>query len=133
MISPRTFFRSLRHALRGLRDVARSEHSFRVQLLAATVALVLAFVFPLAVWQRIVVMLLSAAVLVLEVMNTIVERLADAVAPRLSHIVREVKDMMAGTVLLVSITSAVVGVIIFLPFVAPLLTTLFAQLRTVLY
>ena len=133
MISLRTFFRSLRHALRGLREVARTEHSFRVQLLAASAAIALAFVFPLAPWQRIVVILLAAAVLVLEVMNTIVERLADAVAPRLSHMVREVKDMMAGTVLLVSITSAVVGVIIFLPFVAPLLTTLFAQLRTVLY
>ena len=133
MISLRTFFRSLRHALRGLLEVAHTEHSFRVQLLAASAAIALAFVFPLAPWQRIVVILLAAAVLVLEVMNTIVERLADAVARRLSHIVREVKDMMAGTVLLVSITSAVVGTVIFLPFVLPYLTALFAWFRNVLY
>lgn len=133
MISPRRFARSVRHALRGLREIARTEHSFRVQLAVGTVALLLAFVFPLAVWQRIVVILLVAAVLVLEAMNTIVERLADAVAPRLSDMVREVKDMMAGAVLLVSITSAVIGAIVFLPFIAPYLERLFAMARSVLY
>lgn len=133
MISLRRFARSLRHALRGLREIARTEHSFRVQLTVGTAALVLAFVFPLAAWQQIVVILLVAAVLVLEAMNTIVERLADAVAPRLSDMVREVKDMMAGAVLLVSITSAVIGAIVFLPFIAPYLERLFAMARSVLY
>lgn len=133
MISPRTFFRSLRHALRGLAETFRTEHNFRVQAIAATIVICASFLFRVEIWEGIVVILLSAGVLVLEIMNTIVERLADAVQPRLSHMVREVKDMMAGTVLLASMASLVVGVLIFYPHVAQYSEDLLMWLQTVLY
>lgn len=124
MISPFRFARSARHAIRGLVDVARAEHSFRVQLLVGLLAIICAIVLPLAVWERILVFLMTAAVLVLEVMNSIVERLIDAVQPRLNPMVREVKDMMAGTVFLTSIVAAVVGIMIFGPYLWPLIARL---------
>lgn len=116
MISLFSFWKSTRHAIRGLAGVARAEHSFRVQLFFGLAALVLALVLPLDTWERILVFLMSAAVLVLEVMNSIVERLIDAVQPRLNPMVREVKDMMAGTVFLTSVVAAVVGIMIFGPY-----------------
>lgn len=128
MISPRMFFRSLRHALRGLAEVTRTEHSFRVQLCTAIVIVAAGIVLPLETWERIVVALIIAAVLVLEVMNSIMERLADALQPRLSLMVKEVKDMMAGAVLLASVTSVVVGVLIFWPHLKPLLVQAVAML-----
>jgi diacylglycerol kinase len=124
MISPRQFSRSLRHALRGLREVANTEHSFRVQLLLGTLAIVVSLLLPLSALQRVLILLMTAAVLVLEVMNSIVERLIDAVQPRLNPMVREVKDMMAGTVLLTSISAVIVGLVIFLPYIWPFLTRL---------
>lgn len=133
MISPRTFLRSLRHALRGLARTFHSEHNFRVQTIAAVVVICASFLFRIAIWEAVVVILLSAGVLVLEILNTIVERLADAVQPRLSHMVREVKDMMAGTVLLASLASCVVGVLIFYPHIAQYIEGLLTWLQTVLY
>lgn len=133
MISPRTFLRSLRHALRGLTDTFRTEQNFRMQLIIAGVVICASFLFRVEIWEGIVVILLSAGVLVLEIMNTIVERLADAVQPRLSHMVREVKDMMAGTVLLASLASISVGVLIFYPHFALFIEDLLAWLQTVLY
>lgn len=116
MISLFSFLKSTRHAIRGLAGVARAEHSFRVQLSFALAVVVMAIVLPLDVWERILVFLMSAAVLVLEVMNSIVERLIDAVQPRFNPMVREVKDMMAGTVFLTSVVAAVVGIMIFGPY-----------------
>lgn len=111
----RLFWRSLRHAREGIIEVARAEQSFRLQLGVSVIALGLAWVFPLETWERVLVLLLCSAVLVLEILNSIMERFADAVQPRLSSMVREIKDMMAGAVLITAITSGIIGVLIFAP------------------
>jgi undecaprenol kinase len=116
MISIRSFFRSLNHALRGLGELFKTEQSFRIQVLATIVVGVLLVVLDLAAWQRILLILLCSAVLILEIINSIIERVADAVQPRLSPMVKDVKDMMAGAVLLTALTALVVGVaILYLP------------------
>ncbi len=116
MISPRSFFRSLRHALQGLAELFHSEQSFRIQVLATFVVVVLMLTLDLAAWQRILLILLCSAVLVLEIINSIIERVADAVQPRLSPMVKDVKDMMAGAVLITALTALIVGIaILYLP------------------
>ena len=115
MISLKRFRKSLAHASRGIRQVAHEEQSFRMQLIAALWVLVAAFWVELASWERILLVLLIAAVLVLEILNSILERIADAVEPRLSPMVRDIKDMMAGAVLITATTALLVGLFIFWP------------------
>lgn len=109
--------KSFFYAIRGLRTVFVSELSFRLQILASLVVIFLMFWFPLALWQRIILMALVAAVLVLEVLNTVVERLVDAFKPRVHPVVAEVKDMMAGAVLIAALVAAIVGILVFWPYV----------------
>jgi len=113
MIVIRTFFRSIKHALRGLAELFSVEQSFRIQVLATITVIVFMFVFHLEAWQRILLVLLCSAVLILEIINSIIERVADAVQPRLSPMVRDVKDMMAGAVLLCALCAVGVGIAIF--------------------
>ena len=116
MISPKRFFKSLKHALRGLADLFWAEQNFRIQVLAGVVVVALAVVLELQTWERILLLLLTSFVLILEILNSIIERVADAVQPRLSPMVREVKDMMAGAVLICAVVSAIVGgVILYAP------------------
>ena len=93
--------------------MARREQSFRIQIVAAIVIIVAVAVIPLAMWERILLILMVAAVLVLEIINSIFERISDALKPRLHPMVREVKDMMAGAVLITAITSVTVSILIF--------------------
>lgn len=116
MISVKKFFSSFKHAMRGISLVFSRENSFRLQSVAAIVVVIVAIVMPLDLWQRILLILMSAAVLVLEILNTIFELISDILKPRLHPIVKEIKDMMAGAVLLTSITAVVVAVLIFLAF-----------------
>lgn len=118
MISPRTFFKSLRHAFRGLRDLFWAEQSFRIQVLVALLVLSFVVYLDLEVWERILLLLLTAAVIILEIINSIIERVADAVQPRLSPMVREVKDMMAGAVFLAALVAAIIGTVILYPPIA---------------
>lgn len=108
--------KSLKHAGRGLKFVFKSELNFRIQTLAAAVAIILAFVFPLLRWERILIFLLIILVLLMEILNTAVEYLNDLLKPRLHHYVGVVKDIMAGAVLLVSLSALGIGLYIFLPY-----------------
>ncbi len=111
----RLFIRSVRHAIRGIFDVARAEQSFRFQIFISIIVICFALLLPLDTWERVLVLLLCSAVMVLEILNSIMERFADAVQPRLSSMVREIKDMMAGAVFLTALTAGAIGVMIFYP------------------
>ncbi|MEK9130949.1 MAG: diacylglycerol kinase [Patescibacteria group bacterium] len=107
---------SFRYALRGLGHVFTYELSFRLQLLASAAVVFLMLWFPLVLWQRVMLLVLIVSVLVLEVINTVFERLIDAFKPRLHPVVAEIKDMMAAAVLLASVVAAVIGLLIFWPY-----------------
>ena len=117
-----SFFRSVAHALRGLAVTFRSGRNFRVQVLAAVLVLCAAVLLDVRIWEFILLLLLSTSVLVLELFNSVIERMADGLAPRLQPIVRDIKDLMAGAVLLSSIVSAAIGLLIFLPYLLRLVT-----------
>lgn len=125
MISLKGFWRSFTHAVRGIVRTAEEEQSFRLQMLAAAIVFGLMIVMPtLQIWERVTLTLMVGAVLVLEIINSIFERLADAVEPRVSPMVKEIKDMMAGAVLLTAIASVFVGYLIFWPHMEPTLSAL---------
>jgi undecaprenol kinase len=120
MMNPRLLLRSFRHALHGVALAFRTEQSFRVQALVALVVVSLGLWLGVSRTEWVVLLLLIALVLVLELINSVFERLTDAFKPRLHPIVHEVKDLMAGTVLIGAVLSAVVGLMIFLPRLAAL-------------
>ncbi|MBF8280787.1 MAG: diacylglycerol kinase [Candidatus Magasanikbacteria bacterium] len=112
----RRFLQSFRYAGRGLLRLLREERSFRVQTFIAAVVLILIGVFPLRIWEVIVVILSIVMVLILEILNSVVERLVDALKPRIHPYVEVIKDMMAGAVLIASLGAVIVGLIIFVPY-----------------
>lgn len=112
--------KSVSYACKGLAHIFKTESSFRFQVVFGFLVIVLMFVFPLAVWQRIIITLLVGSVLVLEVINSVFERILDAFKPRVHPVVADLKNMMAGAVLITSAVSAIVGLFIFLPYLLEL-------------
>lgn len=110
-----SFLRSFVFAMRGILMVWHEERSFQVQVIGAIAVTVLMFLFQLKPWEYIIISILMALVLILEIMNTVAERFVDMVKPRMHSYVGAIKDMMAGAVLIMSITAAIVGGIIFFP------------------
>ena len=116
--------KSFANAFRGMR-VAFSERSFRLQLSAAIAVLAMMFFFNVSLVEKGLLILLIVIVLVLEILNSILERLIDVLKPRLHSYVKDVKDMAAGAVFVASIGAAVVGIIIFWPHVQNFLEKIF--------
>lgn len=113
--------KSFRYALHGVRVVFASEQSFRLQCLAASAALVLGIVLNVSRLEFVLLVILSGGVLTLELVNSVFERIADGLKPRLHPVVADIKDIMAASVLIASLAAAVIGAIIFVPRISSLL------------
>lgn len=129
MMSFRRLWRSLHYAISGIVRVAEEEQSFRLQMVAAAGVFGLMIVMDsLQIWERVALTFMVLAVLVLEIVNSIFERMIDAVSPRISPMVKDIKDMMAGAVLLTAIAAAMVGYLIFWPHIWPTLELLWQSI-----
>jgi len=104
---------SFAHALRGVIVVYKNEQSFRLQILIGIIVLALALFFSVSSFEYIILILLIGCILSLEMINSIFERIVDSFKPRIHPIVKDIKDIMAGTVLLVSIMAVIIGITIF--------------------
>jgi undecaprenol kinase len=107
------FGRSFVHAFHGFKYALRKEQNLRVELLAAIFVFATMLILPLEKWERVVLVLMIALVLVLEMLNTFVERLINLLKPRVHPQARVLKDIMASTVFLAAVLSAIVGLMIF--------------------
>lgn len=72
-----------------------------------------AFLFHVTSSEFIILTLIIGSILALEMINSIFERIVDSFKPRIHPIVRDIKDIMAGTVLLVSVIAIIIGFTIF--------------------
>lgn len=116
MLSLRRLFKSFHYASRGIMIAWKYEQSFRIQIAVALVVLVLIFWLRLPLWQAIALLLLIILVLTLELVNSIFERFVDVFKPRIHPMVEEIKDLMAGAVLIASLGALIVGLLIFVPY-----------------
>jgi diacylglycerol kinase len=116
MVNVKRLLNSFKFAFRGLGSVIKNEQNFRVHLLAAATAIFLGWFFGIKLWQWSLIVLMIAAVFILELVNTAFERLVDMLEPKVHDYVREIKDIMSAIVLIASLTSLIIAVIIFAPY-----------------
>jgi diacylglycerol kinase len=106
---------SFRHAFQGILLVIRTQHNAWIHLTATIAVIALGLCLPLVHWEWAALIFALGLVWTAEALNTALEFLADEISqeqrPRLGH----AKDAGAAAVLLAAITSAVIGVIVFLP------------------
>src|SRR5258708_15757118 len=80
----------------GLRAAARSEEAFRLELIAVVLAVPVAFLLAEEAWKRLALIAVVAFVLVVELLNTAIEKLADRVHLAIDPQIGRVKAMGAA-------------------------------------
>lgn len=107
--------KSFGFALNGIKKCFISEPNFKIHFLLAVIAIILAFLFRVSTAEWIAVGFCIAFVIVMEMLNTAIEKLCDVVHPDFHPGIKKVKDIAAGAVLVAAVFSAVTGLIIFVP------------------
>ncbi len=102
-------------AFKGLQQVVRHERHLQFHLIMAMAVVLAGWFFHLSLVEWCLVVLAIGLVISAEMLNTAIEHLTDMVSPQFHPVAGMVKDIAAGAVLVASMTSAVIGLIVFLP------------------
>jgi len=105
--------KSFGFAFNGIGHLLKHENNIRYQVLVGIVTVIVAFYLKVDQQEWLIVITMIGLVLMAEAFNTAIERLCDFVHPAQHPVIGKVKDLAAGAVLIISITAAVVGVIVF--------------------
>lgn len=108
--------KSFTYAFKGLFKIFREEQNLQIQTIAAVFAIALGFVVNLKSIEWMILILIITIVILMETVNSAIERVSDALEPRISHYVKEIKDIMAAAVMISSLSALIVGAIIFYPY-----------------
>jgi diacylglycerol kinase len=112
---PRPHLVSFRYAIRGVRWMVAHEPNMRFHLVAATGVVIGAAAFRLPIEQWAAVIFAIVLVLLGEILNTAIEAVLDLVQPGQHDLVRVVKDVSAGAVLVASMGATAIAAIVFVP------------------
>lgn len=107
--------RSFRFALAGVLHVLKTEQNMRVHLMLTALVGLLGYLLGISAVEWGLVSLSIGAVMAAECFNSSLERLADRLSQEEHYLIRVAKDAAAGGVLMVSLSAAIVGALIFLP------------------
>jgi diacylglycerol kinase len=117
MLKLKRLLKSFSYAVRGFRKTFHEEQNLQVQASVGLIAIFASFLFGLDRIEFSIIIFLIILVLLMELANSAVERIADLLKPRINTYVKEIKDIMAAAVLLASIGSVIIGILIFWPHV----------------
>ena len=108
--------KSFGYAFKGIAKLVRRERNAWIHCTAIVVVTLAGLHFGITPTEWCIVMVCFGMVLAAEGFNTAIERIVDLVSPEHHPIAGDVKDIAAGAVLICAIATAIIGGIIFLPY-----------------
>ena len=105
----RTIARSFADAFRGVGDCIRTERNMRIHLTMCVYVLFFASRIELTRGEMACLLLAIGSVVTAETLNTSVEKLCDFTQKHTNHLIRVIKDMAAGAVLICAVFAALVS------------------------
>ena len=109
-------FVSYKYAMRGLWLAFRYEPNMIIHLIAIITVLILNSSLKVSRTDWIISLVLIGVILMAEIFNTALEKLADRVTQDQDPMIGQAKDLAAGAVLIMGIAAVVCAVILYWPY-----------------
>jgi diacylglycerol kinase len=116
------FSKSLIVAFKGIAQAISSERNIKIQIIIGLLIIGLSLFLRIPKLEFLIILFTCFLVIILELINTSVERLLDKLHPGFDKEIGKVKDILAGAVLLSVLLSIIIGIVILLE---PLIAFLF--------
>ncbi len=104
------------HAFRGVKILIQEHPNFQIHLIAAIAVIALGTYFSLTTTEWALVLACIGLVMLAEGMNSALEEIMDHLHPERHEKIGKAKDMAAGAVVICALISAVIGILVFLPY-----------------
>ncbi|MGO5210825.1 diacylglycerol kinase family protein [Olsenella umbonata] len=108
-----SFRRSFLFALQGFRTALRQERNIKVMLAGGAFAVAMGIILRIDAVSWAIVLVCCGMVIAAELLNTAIETVVDLVSPEFHPLAGQAKDIAAAASWVLSLTAAVVGVIVY--------------------
>lgn len=108
-----TFLKSFGYAMQGFVTAVTTERNIKVQLAVGAAAVIAGFALKIDALSWVLVALCIGLVIFAELVNTSIEAIVDLATQELHPLAKRAKDIAAASVFTLSITAAIVGIIVF--------------------
>ncbi len=107
--------KSFTYALKGIYFYITSKGNVRIHLLATVFVVGMGCWLHVSIKQWVLLVLAIGMVHTVEAINTAIEEIVNFISPQQHPSAGKIKDLAAGAVLIIAITAALIGIIIFIP------------------
>ena len=106
---------SFKYAIEGVIEELKTEQNIKIHMLIVIIVIILGIIVKLSKLEWIICIMLFGFVISAELINTAIETVVDLITQEIHPKAKIAKDVAAAAVLIAAITSAIVGLMIFIP------------------
>lgn len=108
---------SFRYAFSGIVAALKEEPNLKFHFVAGLLVIILSALLNISRQDWLIIIFLIGFVISVELTNTAIEAVVDAFTEKGHPGAKLAKDISAGAVLIAAVTSALIGIMIFLPYI----------------
>ena len=112
---------SFKYAFQGIVSSFKAERNMKIHILMMILVIIAGFIFKITKIEWIICISLFGLVISSELFNTAIETIVDIVMPEKNEKAKLAKDVSAGAVLVLAIASAIIGSMIFWPYICKII------------
>ncbi|MCU9613915.1 diacylglycerol kinase family protein [Caldibacillus lycopersici] len=106
---------SFHYATEGLIQALKSERNLRIHIFSAVIVVIFGFLCKISSVEWCILLLTIGGMIVLELINTAIERTVDLATDKIHPLAKQAKDIAAAACFIFAIISVIIGLLIFLP------------------
>ena len=109
----KNFIEALKNTINGIKYSIKTQNNLRIELVIAVIVITASIILKLSKIEFAIVIMIIFLVLFAELINTAIEETINLITEDYNEKAKIVKDISAGAVTIVSISSIIIGIIIF--------------------
>lgn len=106
---------SFKYAFTGIFSALKTERNLKIHISIATLVIIFGIILKISKIEWLICLICIMTVISSELINTAIETTVDIAMPNENELAKRAKDIGAASVLVLAITSAIIGLIIFVP------------------
>ncbi len=114
--SPKRFFRSFKYAFEGIHYAFKNDQNLLAHILVAFLVINVSIALKVTPFEMGILGLTIMMVIVAEMVNSAIEKMVDLITKEHRQEAKIAKDVSAGMVLLTAFAAAIIGSLIFFPY-----------------
>ena len=111
-------------AINGMFFLLKNEEAIKVQSFVFLIIIALGFYFEITTKEWIIHIILIGFILTTEALNTVAEKICDLINPKYDERIKLIKDISAGAVSFAVLSSLIILVIIYFPYIKQLINSI---------